>query len=296
MVTIFIENVFAAVLSSPNEGTVYKSGESIPVKIETSQNEQIELIGLHTLNSKNFKVLNNPPFEAIFKADDEYFGDDQVIATVKYLNGDITTLKKNIKISLKDGVELKALTYYDKEEAIRDTDAIKDLHGIHGMYSDGIERPLPNPANPALLEYSSDDPSIVEVDNTGRMTSRKLGDTFITIKSENVSSKLPLMVYVTLDPPKNFKAVSTPTEIQLSWELSPSDPKWVTGYKVWRGEYANGSKDVLIASLPKGTTSYVDASAKPDISYYYTVLATSDILNDISSMNPKQTGKLLAAP
>lgn len=296
MVTIFIENISAAVLISPNEGSVYKSGESIPVKVEIDQNEQIEFVWLYTLTSKNSVVLKSPPFEAIFKADDEYFGTDEITAAVKYVNGEIITLEKNIKIILKDGVELQTLIYYQNYEAIDDTDSIGKLHGFHGMYSDGIERPLPNPANPALLEYSSDDPSIVEVDNTGKMISRKMGKTFITIKSGNVSFKLPLKVFVAIDPPKNFKAVSTPTEIQMTWELSPNDPKWVTGYQIWRGEYANESQDYLIASLPKGTTSYVDASAKPDITYYYIVLATSDILTDISSMNPKQTGKLLAVP
>lgn len=295
MFAIFIENVSAAVLSSPNEGTVYKSGESIPVKVETGQNEQIEQVWVHTARSKNTIVLNSPPFEVILKADDKYIGDDQVTAAVKYTNGEIVTLKKNIVITLKDAVVLQAITYYDKDEAIDDTDSIKNISSLYGMYTDGVERELPNPTNP-VLEYSSDDPSIVEVDSTGKMISRKLGKTFITIKSGNVSFNLPLKVFVAIDPPKNFKAVSTPTEIQMTWELSPNDPKWVTGYQVWRGEYANGSKDVLVASLPKGSTAYVDASAKPNTTYYYTVLATSDNLKDISSMNPKQTGKLLTVP
>jgi hypothetical protein len=293
MVTIFIENLSAAVLSSPNEGTVYKSGESIPVKVETGQNEQIELIGLYTLNSKNFKVLKSPPFEAIFKADDEYFGDDQVIATVKYMNGDITTLNKNVKIILKDGVELQALIYYKNEEAIIDTDSIKKLHGFHGMYSDGIERPLPNPVNPALLEYSSDDPSIVEVDNTGKMISSKLGKTFITIKSGEVSFKLPLKVFVAIVPPKNFKAVSTPIEIQLTWELSPNDPKWVTGYKIFRNESPDGFPDDLLTTVTKGTTSFTDVSAKPGKTYYYCVQAVASTIAKVSDITPWEIGRLL---
>lgn len=287
--------VDAATISSPREGSVYKDGDKFTVKVDLEQTENVEMIWLFTTDGKNSVVLKSSPYEAEFKVDTKYIGEDKVHASIKYMDGRLIDLEKNIKIVLPDGVILQSITNANNHAYVHDTDSTGDIGSLYGMYSDGIERKLPNIADPTL-EYSSDDPTIVEVDNSGKLYSKKLGKTFITIKSGDVSSKLPVKVYVTLEPPKNFKAVATQTEIQLSWELSPNDPKWVTGYQVWRGLYANESQDVLIAALPKGTTLYVDSSVNPDTTYYYTVLAISDVLNDISSMNPKQTGKLLAAP
>lgn len=296
IIILFIAvNSHSATLVRPVEGTIYKSGESFFVSVDVDQNEQIKMIWLYTLHSKNSVILNAPPFEATFKADDKYIGDDTVVAALKYTNNDLKDMQKNIRIILPDGVTLKEITYYKSDEAIIDTDSTETFHSLYGKYSDGIERKLPNIANP-VLEFFSDDPLIVEVDNTGKMYSRKLGQTFITVKSGDVSSKLPVKVFVTLEPPKNFKAVATQTEIQLTWELSPNDPKWVTGYKVHRTERTDGILGEVIGTVTNGTTSFVDTSALPGKSYVYTVQAVSSTLNDSSRGNPKQIGKLLTVP
>src|SRR6185369_6609111 len=142
-----------------------------------------------------------------------------------------------------------------------DTDKT-ELIKLDGLYSDGVKRRLPNVAD-SLLEFSSEDPSIVEVDNTGKMVSIKIGETYINAKSRDISVKILARVHVSPEPPLNLKTNPTQTEIILTWDLSPNDPKWVTEYTVRRTERADGLYETVIAVLPKGSTTFADTTAVP---------------------------------
>ena len=79
-------------------------------------------------------------------------------------------------------------------------------------------------------------------------------------------------------PPTNVKAIDTPNDdgksISISWEKSSDDgagAENVTGYKVLRKPPDDEFEEV--ASIPAGTTHYVDAGTERGLAYSYIVQA-----------------------
>ena len=72
--------------------------------------------------------------------------------------------------------------------------------------------------------------------------------------------------------PTVLKIVIVQNGFKLSWNLSSQDPGIVTGYEIMRSELASGPF-TKIATLDKGVSQYVDATASPEIIYYYKVKA-----------------------
>jgi hypothetical protein len=60
----------------------------------------------------------------------------------------------------------------------------------------------------------------------------------------------------------------------LSWTLSPQDPGTVTGYEVVRSDRFSGPYDP-VATVTGGISQYIDATASPEIIYYYKVRAAA---------------------
>jgi subtilisin family serine protease len=103
--------------------------------------------------------------------------------------------------------------------------------------------------------------------------------------------------------PKSFMAFDTPGDeggsITLTWKPSTDDGKGandVVGYDVWRGTEAGGSFDKL-ASLPKGTKTYVDTPV-PDYTDFFYKLSVRDAVNTVytSVVGPVQVKDDLAPP
>ena len=69
-------------------------------------------------------------------------------------------------------------------------------------------------------------------------------------------------------------------KIELTWVLSPDDGAEganVTGYCLWRSE-SPGARGDTLAFVGAGTTQYLDGTAVPGVSYYYSVTATDGTL------------------
>lgn len=290
MTTIAVHTAYTATFSSPVEGAVVKTGEQYLVRLELDSSEQVKEVVFVTWKPGQTAEIKTPPYETYFTSDKE-LGESSVEASITFVDGKLMELSRNIKIVLVDGVKLQNITYLNKDESFSDTDKEKTLKSFYGTYSDGIERDLPNIADP-VLEYSSDDPSIVVVDNAGKAMSKGLGETFITIKSRDISFKLPVWVIAELEPARNLKLQPTQTDIQLTWDISPSDPKWVTEYKIYRSESSDGLMEDVIALLPKGSTTFTDKTVKAGKTYYYSVQAISSTAKDVSNMTGWQSCKL----
>ncbi len=96
-------------------------------------------------------------------------------------------------------------------------------------------------------------------------------------------------------PPPIFDVRSGGDRIVLAWDLSPSESQsGFGGYKIFRAE---GTPDTLfdeIATLPPGTGSFDDVTAKRGFSYYYYISAFSDgSANSSGVANP--SGELLSS-
>lgn len=76
----------------------------------------------------------------------------------------------------------------------------------------------------------------------------------------------------TTSMPRVLAARGSPTQIALSWVDTATNE---TGYQVERSADAGGSWSVLTASLPPGTTAYVDAAVTPGSSFAYRVRAVN---------------------
>jgi hypothetical protein len=72
--------------------------------------------------------------------------------------------------------------------------------------------------------------------------------------------------------PTTLKIAIVQNGFKLSWNLSPQDPGMVTGYEILRSELASGPF-IKVATLDKGVSQYIDATASREIIYYYKVRA-----------------------
>ena len=80
---------------------------------------------------------------------------------------------------------------------------------------------------------------------------------------ENYDSSLHLLAPTGLI----VKAMTT-NSVTLQWQIRSSGE---TGEQVWRGTDSTGSSYQLVATLPPGTSTFVDNTAKSNVSYYYIV-------------------------
>lgn len=62
--------------------------------------------------------------------------------------------------------------------------------------------------------------------------------------------------------------------LKLYWTVSPGDPGPVTGYEIVRADRFSGPYDP-VATVRKGTSEYIDATASQEIIYFYKVRAVT---------------------
>jgi hypothetical protein len=74
--------------------------------------------------------------------------------------------------------------------------------------------------------------------------------------------------------PTALRLVIVPNGFKLSWQPSPEDPGAVTGYEIVRSDLASGPF-TTVAMVDKGVSQYIDATASPEIIYYYKVRAVA---------------------
>jgi hypothetical protein len=75
-------------------------------------------------------------------------------------------------------------------------------------------------------------------------------------------------------PPEALRLRIVPNGFQLDWKLSPQDPGAVTGYELVRSDRFTGPYDT-VATVGKGKTRHVDATASREIIYFYKVRAVA---------------------
>jgi len=79
---------------------------------------------------------------------------------------------------------------------------------------------------------------------------------------------------ITIGAPTLLKLVIVPNGFKLNWKPSPDDPGKVSGYEIVRAEFASGPFS-KVAVVDKGPSQYIDATASPEIIYYYKVRAVA---------------------
>jgi hypothetical protein len=82
--------------------------------------------------------------------------------------------------------------------------------------------------------------------------------------------------------PTALKIAIVQNGFKLSWNLSPQDPGIVTGYEIIRSELASGPF-IKVATLDKGVSQYIDATASREIIYYYKVRALAGSMSSPDS-------------
>jgi hypothetical protein len=74
--------------------------------------------------------------------------------------------------------------------------------------------------------------------------------------------------------PTALRLLIVPDGFKLSWQPSPEDPGVVAEYEIVRSDLASGPF-ATIATVDKGVCEYIDATASPEIIYYYKVRAVA---------------------
>lgn len=77
-----------------------------------------------------------------------------------------------------------------------------------------------------------------------------------------------------LGAPKDLKLAVVPEGIKLTWKPSAQDPDGVTGYEIFRSDFANGPF-AEVGAVQKGVVEFTDKSASGEIIYYYKVRAVA---------------------
>jgi hypothetical protein len=128
-------------------------------------------------------------------------------------------------------------------------------------------------AGNALLRtftWTSTNPGVFAVDNTGRGTGLSIGTATVRATADAVSGAATVTVVAPLPAtPTSLAAQSSGTTVRLTWVDNATDE---SSYEVHRG-IAGSTQRVRVATLGPNATSYTESAPGPDLVLEYVVLA-----------------------
>jgi len=84
-------------------------------------------------------------------------------------------------------------------------------------------------------------------------------------------------------PPVGLSVLPREGKLELTW--SPSTEPDLARYRLYR---ASGGAPARLAELPKTVTNYLDGSAEPGVTYYYTLTAVDESGNESTPSSPAE--------
>lgn len=281
----------AVTIQQPQANTIFSPGQKVHVVVNVAPDEELLEMLIKT-NRGTSEIVGQPPYETDLLLDKAYLGAEEIAIFSRLRNGNILETRINISVQLPPDVKLEKIVV-GKYESIVKAPAGKPLKTrrlqTSGLFSDGVERDLDIVSG---LQFTSDNPNVVTVDNKGTLTAVNLGRAKISIVAGDKSETVDVKVYVIIKIDSVLLVKPVDTGIQLDWKLSPQDPEWVTSYMVFRTEDPDGIVKKKIADVPNGTTTYIDTTAEKGKTYYYGVQAMSATANERSSMTNMTPGML----
>ena len=221
-------------ITSPADGTIVVPGEEIIVTVESIDDfvikDGIVIVTLSDLTKVLTQHFYNLPGTFTFKIRQDAIGEGVILVSSKGKTGKIAEDK--IKFICQPQATLQGLkTNTDKISV--DLDWNGNITGFYpnyifsviGIYSDGVERDIKNAGFPAVfpITYESSNPSVVSIDDKGKVQVYKVGGAEIIVSSCGFSVHIPLV----FESPRGIrpKEIIPPTT-QIDIQPLANDAGW----------------------------------------------------------------------
>ena len=257
-VAIFASNSFAAPgikITSPLNGSTVTPGQEVTVKIEAVGGFKIKQgvagIGGSPLNvnvtSLPMTFTDKIPAKAIGRVAVDVLATDvagNMVGDSVTLNVQQTATLQSLEIN-----QDKISVALDWDGNINENPS-NYICTVYGIYSDGIKRDISEDAN---TTYSSNDPSVISIDNKGNYTINKVGEATVTVSNSGLSKVIP----VVFEKPSGIRPSETiPPTVSIDIQPAPNAAGWY-------------NKDVTITITAKDNEG---GSGVKDISYQFAYL------------------------
>ncbi|SDB50621.1 Ig-like domain-containing protein [Butyrivibrio sp. INlla16] len=161
----------------------------------------------------------------------------------------------------------------------------KELELKVGKSEQLIVNIVPSDADNKNVEWKSLDPDIASVDQNGIVTAHKVGDTVITVSTEDKQFKDTCEVFVVEDRPEVFKTSSKPQINEIKGKRKGFTVKWsrvskILGYEIQYSTNKN-LKNAKTKKVKAGKQSVTIKKLKSKKTYYVRVRAYSTETGDI---------------
>lgn len=169
-------------ITEPKSGTVYHPGDKVNVRAVADTGEIFIGVFLYSLKSYASVIDNLPPYELEYTIDPKFTGEDIIVASGKYPNGNTVEAEVKILVTLPSSVTVTGIRVRDDQKYLFMSRIPEDEKiRVYGQYSDGVERDVSSSA--AGTTYTSSDEKIATVDANGLVTAVAPGTARITIKN-----------------------------------------------------------------------------------------------------------------
>lgn len=184
-------------ITSPGEGAVFHSGDSVTINAEAGPGELIHTVDFNTTIS-TFNFVEGPPFHFQFTIPIEFVGTLTLYA--KGISGVrpnltfINAIPINIQINLPPSVTLQSLIVDPRPRFLYLDPAIgrTEILGVGGLFSDGIQRSIKGSSSG--INYESSNEKIVTIDSSGVLHAVGVGSAVIKISYAGKTAQIKVKV------------------------------------------------------------------------------------------------------
>ncbi len=186
-------NSYALVITNPQNGATFNEGDTITIKVEPSaEDPEIRVVVIRPpANSESCPILREAPYECQVTLIPGSFGEVSIGAIARTFSG-VTLQAEHVNLSIRITATLLKLSVNDDQRTISPVVGNTRQLYVKGQYSDGIERSLVGFASGNTFETS--DPDTATVDGEGVVTAVAPGEAVITVRNENLSLKIDVIV------------------------------------------------------------------------------------------------------
>lgn len=175
-------------ISEPSDGSVFQSGDSVVVVMESVAPFQAQSVALLS----EFAVMEDasPPFEFVVEIPDDFVGRSSISAMGKNDSGGFAEARA-VEIIVESPAELTGVSISSSDIYLNGLNDRREL-GVSGQYSDGKSRSISE--SNGGVSFVSSDPSILTVSESGIVVPKRNGTVTITARSGNFEDSIAATV------------------------------------------------------------------------------------------------------
>lgn len=173
-------------ITHPTEGQVFQPGDTVNVKVNTSNETAMVLIATSTGEST---LINRAPYNFQFVIPDEVIGPLSIMVGATDDTGFIGSDEVTINVASSSNlIDMKV--YPEMDPLYLSVGATVPLT-VYGLYDDGITREITSSGGGT--SYSSSNSDMVEVSSEGLITVKSRGEAIVTIENSGVRKEITVI-------------------------------------------------------------------------------------------------------